>query len=285
MVKGEQRRHVEQLCGPGLLLYIFRFLGHRQMPALSRVSWCLRQQSEDDSLWHTFFTRRCWGGVMSDPDEFTSSSLSLHKEAQGKDQLNWRDLYRIASRIEARQVHRSVRYLQRVVPGVRGPLGQLVGIVSENHRAAASCGLRQNPILVDRLSDGFACMEELRAADFKPRKFVFISLEPENEREQERLDGLLRRLRALGGTCTPLLDCFSCPLDGSVEPSRLFTALRKAVGATAICEGTEEAERVVQVSRCDVICCGGTRLAEYRKWEIPEVRWKEWPSGHDLWEP
>lgn len=103
--------------------------------------------------------------------------------------------------------------------------------------------------------------------------------------EDIELDEKLERLRKIGGTCIPLLDCLQCQADCRLDQQKLIIALRKVIGPTAVCDGVVEAEKVIAAERCDIICCQGTRLAEYQECWIPEVVWREWPSGKQMWEP
>merc|ERR550514_230827 len=118
-----------------------------------------------------------------------------------------------------------------------------------------------------------------------PGTVVVASLECEIRWEDEGLDERLARLRAIGGTCKPLLDCLCCQTDLSLDPTGLQAVLRAEVGSMAVCGGVEKAEQVALRERCSVVCCQGTRLAEYRECMVPEIRWTEWPSGRELQDP
>lgn len=286
-VKALRGREIEQLYGPRLLLQVCAFMRRHEMPAFWRAGRGLKRNCDADDLWRVLFARRCWGGVLANPLEFEASSLSVGTRCD----FTWRNLYKCALQIETAQVQTHIRRLQRFVPGVWGYLAQYVGVEDEIHRVAARCGLRRNPILVNRLSDGFECVELMRQWCFSadslegPSEIMLISLEPEADQPKEELDNRLSQLRATGGTCKPLIDCLRCKADSGLEADQLMIALRKAIGATAVCDGTGEADQLAISHHCDVICCRGTRLAEYREDEIPEVRWVEWPTGEHLWEP
>lgn len=240
----------------------------------------MRRNCDDDDLWRELFARRCWGGVAADPHEFSVPSLRGDHVDQ-----SWRCLYKRAVQREAAHVEPYIRHLRRYVPGVLGHLAHFVGVSDEAHRVSVRCGLRRNHILVKHMTDAFDCALLVRQNNDYAHENVWISVEPLPSKFNEELENQLRQLRAVGGTCKPLIDCLRCEVDSSLTAEALIIALRKALGATAVCDGTAEAERVAHTLHCEVVCCQGTRVAEYREGEIPEVRWIAWPSGEELWEP
>jgi len=288
VIVSKRKCDLEELCGPCLLVQLCTFLKLQEMPNLWRCSSGIRPNCDQAQLWRALFTRRCWNVLDDDDDDFSLDTLS--RRAGGD--ATWRELYQVALQLQARRVPPTVRHLRRRFTGVLGPLSQFVSVLDEKHRVAARCGLMRQPILVNQLADGFECMKYLRAArchyesiETDLRDIVFVSLEPEPEWQRHELDSKLAQLRGVSGTCKPLLDCICYQVDSYLDASQLVTALRKELGSTAICDGPEEAAKIARYLRCDVICCRGTRLAEFRQYEFPELRWKEWPSGRDLWDP
>eukprot|EP00930_Biecheleria_cincta_P008629 TRINITY_DN110148_c0_g1_i1.p1 TRINITY_DN110148_c0_g1~~TRINITY_DN110148_c0_g1_i1.p1 ORF type:complete len:338 (+),score=31.90 TRINITY_DN110148_c0_g1_i1:138-1151(+) len=289
-----QHAQLAQLSGSGLLHCVFAFLRLSEMPALWSATRGLRdsQRDDDEQLWRTLFSRRFRVGALVNhrPWRIQPETLALPGE------LLWRRRYENALRHEAIGVPIYVHRLQERVPGVLGLLAQYVCVKDDKDRAAALCGLRRSPLLARDFAAASACIVQIRQLRAEttgetdecsdilfPGRLVVVTLDCDSQ--NPALDRQLARLRAMDGTCRPLLDCYDFQVDTRLDQEQLRAALRAEVGATAVCEGAEEAERIATEERCSVICCQGKRLAEYCHNVLPAVQWTDftWDANDSLW--
>jgi len=229
--------------------------------------------------------RRCWGSILCDPNQFVPDALSSPRS-----HVAWHDLYRAAVHKERKHLPREyVVVLKEQVPGVEGLLVDFVCVKSERYRIAARCCLRRLEILVRNMVDGFKCMEALRESRniSWPASMSFVSPQSENEAVKSDIGRKLDLVRGMGGSCEALLDCLLCRSDSSIDSIGLLNALRKVVGATAICSDVAEAKTAARTAQCDVVCCQGdiTYFAEFRKHEFPDIAWSRWHEDSSHLEP
>eukprot|EP00928_Gymnodinium_smaydae_P038081 TRINITY_DN26337_c0_g1_i1.p1 TRINITY_DN26337_c0_g1~~TRINITY_DN26337_c0_g1_i1.p1 ORF type:complete len:304 (+),score=58.60 TRINITY_DN26337_c0_g1_i1:71-982(+) len=259
------------------------FLGPCDLVAARLASQHWRLHCDWDALWRTFCERRCWGGLLTPP--------TLRRCDAG----DWKNRYRAALEAERRMEPSIVSSLRAAVPGCRGQLVRFISAKDEEHRLAALCALRHDPILADDVDAAIATVRQLKQLwRDRPDEAVQESSEwpwpplswtlgpdvmpLDSVKEDEDLDARLVRLRTAAaarpdgaGTCRPLLDGLVALADSGLDAAKLTKALRVAVGSVALCATEAEARVVACEQRCNVVCCGGKLLVEYCPCSVPQL--------------
>eukprot|EP00927_Polykrikos_kofoidii_P053654 TRINITY_DN48240_c0_g1_i1.p1 TRINITY_DN48240_c0_g1~~TRINITY_DN48240_c0_g1_i1.p1 ORF type:complete len:396 (+),score=69.66 TRINITY_DN48240_c0_g1_i1:169-1356(+) len=261
------------------------FLRVSELMRAGLASLQLRETSEWECLWKELFLRRAWGGLLAAEDEPLAPSLSppalLGKSSSGEGN-SWKMRYRVALEAEPARLPVCLRSMPRgVLSAIRGPLAGLVEACDEEHRRAALCVLRRNPIVTDGVDAAIACVrrakEEFLREDsdwLDPLLTPPLDVVPlDSVREDRDLEVRLSHLRSLG--YKPLLDGLRCLRDACADEDRVRTALRAVVAETLICDTAEEAAEAAMSEQCSVVCCHGYLLVEYDPWAIPHLRWTE----------
>lgn len=180
--------------------------------------------------------------ALADAQSRLEQSRAQIHQLQGKAQSRAEELKRIESQLhELRFVKEDSRQTQRqaealsamkaMYAGVRGRLVDLCSIPNPRYRVAVTVALGKNldAIVVDTTETAINCVRYLKEQRLSAMTFVPLAT----------IQGTIAddRLRTFGGTAKPVQDVMK--FDPTIEP-----AVRFAVGATIVCDTTDEARRI-----------------------------------------
>jgi structural maintenance of chromosome 1 len=125
----------------------------------------------------------------------------------------------------------TLEQMKNLFSGVKGKVHELCRIPDKKYQTAVTVAMGKNmeAIVVNNSQTAMECITFLKDQRMAPMTFLPL--------ESIKASHVDERLRTLGGTCKPVLDCIQ--YDPSVE-----TAIRYAVGACLVCDKMHEAKQV-----------------------------------------